>query len=264
VHDEVELSIRQFVDAWRVICAASPTSSAMSGDGLECVFSGLPIGFFNLGMLTGHCVSGDQLESLAREAGAWAADKQVPWLFVVTHERLQDGVDAPSRLEQCGFAPVMPLTGMHARHLTPSNGMPAELELVVPEDDGGCASLCDVNGAAYGMALEAAIPVVGRRAFWQAHVPVLGLVGGAPASCAAVLRVDGHHYVAMVATTPGQQRRGYAEAAMRRALDLADRANGPRPTVLHATDAGRPGYARMGYSTISSHTVFMEQRFLER
>ena len=38
---------------------------------------------------------------------------------------------------------------------------------------------------------------------------------------------------------------------------------GERPTFLHATDAGRPVYARMGYATVSTHTAFMEKRFLE-
>jgi predicted GNAT family acetyltransferase len=74
--------------------------------------------------------------------------------------------------------------------------------------------------------------------------------------------VDGHRYVALVATDPGQQRRGYAEAAMRRALELSAGVHGERPTVLHATDAGRPIYQRMGYAAISTHTIFIEKSFL--
>jgi hypothetical protein len=37
----------------------------------------------------------------------------------------------------------------------------------------------------------------------------------------------------------------------------------PIPTTLHATDAGRPICARMGYQTIATHTAFIEKRFLE-
>jgi predicted GNAT family acetyltransferase len=74
--------------------------------------------------------------------------------------------------------------------------------------------------------------------------------------------VDGYRYVALVATDPSQQRRGYADAAMRGALQHAAVVHGERPTVLHATDAGRPIYERMGYRTISNHTIFMEKAFV--
>ena len=49
---------------------------------------------------------------------------------------------------------------------------------------------------------------------------------------------------------------------MRQALENAARVHGETPTVLHATDAGRPIYERMGYESISTHTLFMEKRFL--
>ena len=50
---------------------------------------------------------------------------------------------------------------------------------------------------------------------------------------------------------------------MRHALDVAGAKYGEKPTVLHATDGGRPVYARMGYETIATHTAFIEKRFLE-
>jgi len=68
--------------------------------------------------------------------------------------------------------------------------------------------------------------------------------------------------VALVATHPAYQKRGFAEAAMRRALTIAEERHGSRPTFLHASDAGRPIYARMGYEAVSSHTCFIDKRFL--
>ena len=32
------------------------------------------------------------------------------------------------------------------------------------------------------------------------------------------------------------------------------------PTTLHATEAGRPIYERMGYAPIAAHTVFIEKK----
>jgi predicted acetyltransferase len=68
--------------------------------------------------------------------------------------------------------------------------------------------------------------------------------------------------VALVATTPGLQRRGFADAAMRKSLELSATAHPGTPSFLHATEAGRPVYERMGYQTVATHTIFIEQRFL--
>ena len=44
----------------------------------------------------------------------WAAGAGVPWLFIVTRELLEPGVDAAAVLEPCGLAPALTLTGMAA------------------------------------------------------------------------------------------------------------------------------------------------------
>jgi ribosomal protein S18 acetylase RimI-like enzyme len=263
MNTNVQLSIRQFVGAWRVMCGASPGFRSASGDGIEFAFSGLPIGFFNAAVLTQDELSARALEEHGRAAQAWASGQDMPYLFVVTHDALQPGVDAVAVLDRCGLGPMMPVTGMRAARIAPPARVPDGLELVVPADDAGCAAVLDANSLAYGIDLEAAKAVLGKPAFWRDHVPVLGRVDGQTACSAAVLAVDGHRYVALVATDPARQRRGFAEAAMRRALELAAAAHGERPTVLHATDAGRPVYARMGYATISTHTFFMEKQYLE-
>lgn len=260
--DSVDLSIGQFRDAWKLWCAGSPNKSLATEGGIDYIFSGVPIGFFNVALPTGRGLSRDALQAHGQGACEWAADKNVPWLFVVTHEALQPGVDAGAVLDTCELAPMMPLTGMLASGISPGAPAPASVELEVPQDDSGCSSVLDVNSAAYGMDLDAGKDLIGKRSFWNGHVPVLGLVDGKPACAAAVVMVDGYRYVALVATDPAHQRHGYGEAAMRRALEVAGREHGERPTLLHATEAGRPIYQRMGYQTIANHTVFMEKKFL--
>ena len=262
MQDPVDLSTQQFIDAWRVMCSGAPGYVAAADDGVHFVFSGIPIGFFNIALTTGRDIAADALQACARNACEFASRHRVPWFFVTTQERLAPGVDAAAVLDRCGLAPIMPLTGMRAEQVAPLATIPTGLELAVPDDDDGFSAVIDVNSRAYDMELDASKPLIGRRSFWANHVAVLGKTGGKPASSAAVLMVDGYRYVALVATDPGQQRRGYAEAAMRRALEHAAAVHGERPTVLHATAAGRPIYARMGYETIANHTVFMEKTFL--
>jgi GNAT superfamily N-acetyltransferase len=262
MNDAVTLSISQMDGAWKLMCAAAPSPVVAEGNGVQYIFSGLPISFFNIALLTGSDVSADELGARGREACAWAAAHPVPWLFMVTHERLAPGVDVAATLDACGLAVALPLTGMLARKVAPPAPVP-ELRLTVPADDGDCAALVDVNAHAYEMDLDAAKGALGSAAFWKHQFPVLGVASGGPVSGAAVMMVDGHRYVALVATEPGQQRRGFAEAAMRQALANAAAVHGETPTVLHATDAGRPIYERMGYETISTHSLLMEKRFLE-
>ena len=261
MNDDVTLSIRQMDGAWRLMCAGGPKPAVAATEGIQYIFSGVPVSFFNIALLTGSGLSAETLRAHGREACAWAAAQSVPWLLVVTHEQLERGVDAAATLDACGLAAVMPMTGMRARRVAAAAAVPG-LQLTVPQDDSGCAAIVDVNALAYGMDLEASKEAIGSRTFWKDHFPVLGVAGGKPVSSATVLMVDGHRYVALVATEPSQQRQGFADATMRRALENAARAHGETPTVLHASDAGRPVYERMGYASISTHTLLMEKRFL--
>jgi GNAT superfamily N-acetyltransferase len=261
VSDQVDLSISQFVQAWRLMSRGAPAYEEEQGDGLSLIFTGLPIPFFNVGLLTGRGLSAGELKALAGRACEWASTRPVPWLFVVTHDAIEEGVDPAAVLDSCGLAPIMPLTGMLAERVGEPHESPG-LHLTVPSDDASCCALVDLNAAAYAMDLETSKPLLGRAGFWKGHFPVVGLADGAPASTASVLMVDGIRYVALVATAPGQQRRGFADAAMRRALQLAADVHGEKPTVLHATEAGRPVYERMGYATISRHTAYMSKAFL--
>jgi GNAT superfamily N-acetyltransferase len=261
--EAVALSISQFLEAWRIFGRACPDAKVLNAGAAEYIFTGLPIAFFNVAVVTAPQLSAASLEAAARGAMQWASDKGAPWLFIVTHEALEPGVDAAAMLEGCGLAPILPLTGMVARQVPPVARVPQGLQLEVPEDDAGCGEVLDVNSAAYGVDLGASKPALGRGAFWADHVPVIGRAEGAAATCAAVLLSGGHRYVAMVATQPGHQKKGFAEAAMRHALQAAAEKFGERPSFLHATDAGRPIYARMGYETVAAHTCFIDRRLLE-
>jgi GNAT superfamily N-acetyltransferase len=263
VEGNVDLSVRQLCEAWRLMCRDAPGRREASADGIEYFFSGLPIAFFNVAVLTHRSISAASLRSFGQAARAWAAETPVPWFFVVTHEALESDVDAPAILGECGLGAALPLTGMFATHVAPVTSVPTGLRIGTTASDTDCAALVDVNSAAYEMDLGPAKIVLGRQTFWSGgHVAVLGTVDGAPASSAAVMMVDGCRYVALVATEPAYRRRGYAEAVMRHALETAAKAHGERPTVLHATDAGRPIYERMGYTAISTHTFFMDAALL--
>src|SRR5262245_44151295 len=50
----VDLSLQQFVEAWRLMCTRDARHVSASDNGLEYIFSGVPIAFFNVVVLTGR------------------------------------------------------------------------------------------------------------------------------------------------------------------------------------------------------------------
>jgi GNAT superfamily N-acetyltransferase len=263
VNSEINLSLSQVCGAWQQMCVSFPQAAFAETSAAQCLFAGIPIPFFNLGVLTREASSPEDLAGQAGEVCAWAQPHQLPWFLMATHENLAPGVDAAAVLDDLGLMPLLNLTGMIAEEVAPATSLPEGLALAVPESDAGLLPMVTVNEAAYGMDMQCAYPMMANRAFWKGHVPVVGSVAGEPVSCSAVMQVDGHHYVAFVASHPDHRRRGYADAAMRHSLEVAAQTHGKAPTFLHATDAGRPVYERMGYRAVSSHTLFIEKKFME-
>jgi len=135
-------------ESWRLMCSGAPDHIHETHGGIETIFSGLPIAFFNLVLPTEHGISAEALQAYANDACAWAADKGVPWTFITTQEALEEDVDAVAILAGCGLTPLMALTGMYAEEVAPLAGVPEGLELVIPQDDASCAAILDVNTAA--------------------------------------------------------------------------------------------------------------------
>ena len=152
MNDDVTLSIRQMDGAWRLMCAGGPKPVVSATEGIQYIFSGVPVSFFNIALLTGSGLSAEALSARGREACVWAAAQSVPWLLAVTHEQLESDVDAAATLDACGLAAVIAMTGMMARTVAAAANVPG-LQLTVPQDDSDCAAIVDINALAYGMDL---------------------------------------------------------------------------------------------------------------
>ncbi|MEZ5404501.1 MAG: GNAT family N-acetyltransferase [Bryobacteraceae bacterium] len=257
--DDALFSLDQFIKAWRMIGTAVPDTVNASEPGLECSFTGLPIAFFNMAFVTPSVSDAGGLRDAASRAGEWAAGQGAPWFLAVTHEVSGEGAE----LADLGFVPAVKLTGMIADDVAPASRTPEGLDLIAPYDDATSAPLSDINAAAYGIDMGGSDSPMGAYSFWRNHYGAVGMKDNRPVSCTATMMVDGYRYVAFVATLPGERRKGYADAVMRHSLELAAAAHGRVRTVLHATEDGRPVYERMGYRSVSTHSLFIEARFLE-
>jgi predicted GNAT family acetyltransferase len=101
-----------------------------------------------------------------------------------------------------------------------------------------------------GTAFSPAMLSDNRRRLW------VGWEGDRPVCAAASFTDAGVTNVDLVATVPEARRRGYGEALTWRA-SLAQPA---LPSLLIATEAGRPMYERMGYLPLFHFTLWSRQR----
>ncbi|MFN0165256.1 MAG: GNAT family N-acetyltransferase [Bryobacteraceae bacterium] len=255
----VDLSNDQFLSAWRLFAQACSGFAEGSARGVPMVFAGVPVPFFNVGLIGSEVPNEKELRQRADAAAEWAGPRNLPWFLVLCHEALPEGLrsGASGILAGGGFQPALTLTGMVADTITPARRPIDGLELRLATDQPLRNALMDINGEAYHMPGGMDADELATESFWSPHWGVVALAGGQPVSCAATFQVKGCRYVGWVATLPDHQRRGYAEAVMRHSLDRAAQRVGPLPSVLHATEAGRPVYERMGYSPIAHYTLYM-------
>ena len=141
----------------------------------------------------------------------------------------------------------MPMTGMVAERILPPRRPAPTLDLRRVEDERSRGAVAELNDLAYGLP-DGMCDCLVAPAFWPADMHgYVGSVAGQDVTTTTVFPACGALYVALVATHPGHGRKGYAEHVMRHALDEGRAALGLERSILHATDAGRPVYAAMGY-----------------
>lgn len=250
----LEESNAQFIAAWQTICGRFPGSTADDLDGVMGVFARVPISFFNVCFLTRPVIELDDLRRRVASAVAHGTASALPWLLTLCEEWIPDGADDACR--EAGLMPVLGMTGMAADALAPPRRPRPDLTFARVRDADTALQVAAINTDAYGMPPEDAHHLALAELWPEDTYGYVGAIDGTPVTCAATVPVDGRLYVAWVATHPAHHRKGYAEAAMRESLHVAADATGLQRTILHATDAGRPVYAAMGYVPTSRFTMY--------
>ncbi|MCX6598354.1 MAG: GNAT family N-acetyltransferase [Acidobacteria bacterium] len=260
--DRVQKSHRVLLDAWDALAYGSAAAESVRGGLIEIAWCGLPVSFFNLALTSRTPASIAEFEAALQQTCSWASTRQHGWILALSHETMGDLLDpAKAVLEGQGFAPMMPLTGMEATELLPPAREVAGVEWLTETAPDLGGTVLRLNEAAYELQFAEPGTLPMERADWwdgQARMASVLVADGEPASSTAVISVDGLRYVALVASPPAKRGRGYAEAAMRHVLNRALAAGCRAETYLHATAAGRPIYARMGYQPTAEYTLYVK------
>lgn len=246
----VEESNRLFQHTWTYFAKHLPGGGTTRLPGLLLANGRSPLLFMNAALVTGPLMDEADLRERIEVAGSHFRRHELHWILGVSDhfvpETLRDRL-----AEICisaGLQYMMPLYGMAADTLAKTQRPLPAIELQVVDGATLREAVGDLNGAGYGIPGEVCRSVTCAPDIWQDMLGVVGFDAGVPAACACVAAIDNIAYVALVATAPAHQHKGYAEAVMRRALAEARTEWGVQRTVLHATPAGQSVYRRMGYA----------------
>lgn len=240
-------NVRLFVEAWKLMTGRLPSPHFSEADGVAACFSDVPNLFFNLWIQSQPAADEVSFNAMLETARARSAASTQTVGGIVCEDW------APASwgelAAKAGLAPMVPMTGMEAEDLLPPRRPAPDIDIRRVVDDAGARDLALLNADAYGMPHDLFGCIANMRLWHDDTYAFVGYVNGKPVSSSAALPVLGTVYIAMVATAPDEQGKGYAEAVMRRSIVEGQRAMGVKRTTLHATDAGKPLYAAMGYAS---------------
>lgn len=260
--DEILESNTQFLGAWRFFARHSPTGEVLDLPEVHIASSNVAWAMLNVAFLPAPQETAEGLQRAAAAAARYFQPRGNPWMLAVCEDWLAPGLRprAAELLAPYGLKTGMDTTGMVTDRLVePVRPLPS-LELRQAVDTEGRHAVADLNALAYDAPRDMVRGIMDVPAYFSGEGLGVGYVGyrdGQAASCATVLPVEGVAYVALVATLKEHRRLGYAEAVIRQALAETHRTQGLRRTVLHATEAGRPVYLRMGYRAVTRIHFYM-------
>ncbi|MBI4889596.1 MAG: GNAT family N-acetyltransferase [Acidobacteria bacterium] len=251
-----------FVDAWDALNEENPAYQSRRGGLIDVSWGGVPLSFLNLGVVMRSPATLSEFTDALADTIAWTRHLSHPWLLAVPHETVGPLLaEIESELAARGMVALMPLTGMVADDIRAADRPLPTGNWITEAAPRAGFLLSRVNEAAYHMSFgEPGTLNIEKENWWRSPRRIASVltVDGQPVSSTAVVDAARVRYVALVATHPEHQRKGYAEAAMRHALRRALAAGQNQRSYLHASAAGRPVYERMGYRATAEYTLYLK------
>lgn len=260
--DEVLEANTQWIGAQKSAAERSSSGFVVDGDGWIAAWPRTQLALMNAAGLTRPVHDHDDFERRVNEICAMSRKHGDPWALLLCHEWFPGGLNGcGAMLASRGLEATMDLTGMVCHDLLPPRRPEPAAEYRHVMDYREARHALDLNSVAYGMDTAVGASYLDAGACFshcgEDQFGVVAYVGGEPVSTATTQAIDGCLYVLLVATHPNHQRKGHAEAVLRRSLGWASEVTGLTRTVLHASAAGEPIYFSMGYRRTSRFRCYM-------
>jgi GNAT superfamily N-acetyltransferase len=249
-----EENVGSLIDAWKLMVGRLPASAITHARGVATMFGHVPLAFFNLSVPDRPLANAGQLREALAIVKERAKTCPHPSILGLCDAWAPPDWEAFAANE--GFKPMMNMTGMAADQLLPVRRATPPFEFRRVEDETTARDLAIINAHAYGMPAELFECICNLNLWHNDSVGYVGYSGGRAVTCAAAFPISGFIYIALVATLPKAHGKGYAEAAMRKAIAQGREAMGETRIGLHASDMGQPLYRSMGFEP-GARVVFL-------
>ncbi|WP_432950798.1 GNAT family N-acetyltransferase [Kribbella sp. CA-253562] len=244
-------SVNQLAVVWRaMVLDRAADADVRDLPGLAVRWADSRFGFWNCVTLTDAELDAESLGQQLGQAADIMRSKQQPGFLWLFEDLLADDAKAAlaTAAADAGLEFAFPGVGMAGDILPLPEPAHPDLTFVRVTTEEHLLAYADLNSRAYGFPLEAGRDGLSGSTLWKDEVHAyLGMRGDQPVTCAGTVAADGRLFVALVATDPEWQRRGYGEAVTRKALYEGAQATGLTRATLHATEAGAPVYPRIGF-----------------
>lgn len=248
-------SVNQLADTWRAFVIDHGPGDVRDLPGMAIRWADSKFPFWNCITLTEPGADRRLLDERLAQAAAYMRQKSQPGLIWLFEDLLEPScrADVPAAAAQAGLEFSFTGFGMASDISSITEPVHPGLSFVRVKSDEELTAYADLNSRAYGMPLEAGRDGLVGSALWKSGMHTyLGLEDGIPVSAAATVQTKDCLFLALVATAPEAQRKGFGEATTRKALFEGAKATGLTRSVLHATPAGAPVYERLGFHKIAA------------
>jgi ribosomal protein S18 acetylase RimI-like enzyme len=232
---------------------------------LTLISSGVDYSVFNAAVL-GSAVRGRGIDSLAvelKQAEEFYRRRALPWSFWACEDLVEEREWGRVReaLERMNMRHLTTAPGMYAESLAPVSRRLPDVTVRRVTDADTRAAFAHITAMAFEIPFEICRAVYAEERGWRgSYAGWVGYNDKTPVATTAVVVCGGAIGVYSVATLPGFQRRGYAEAVMRAAIGQVSAETGIERTVLQSTPAGAALYTALGYRPVTRFHVFASRR----
>lgn len=253
-------SLDRMVSVWHRLVSERDRSVIDHRPGVATCWSGSQLMFMNILFQTTCCSSktSNLIPGLSHSVD-FMKNRGEPGLILIL--RNDCSTEAVANLEmiteQLHLEPAMKLFGMEAKEIIPFDFEEDGFTINRVEGSQAIDAISILNGAAYGIPEEVVREAfAGSRTIREESIVLVGYKDGHPVSVAVTMAQDDFVYLALVATAPPSQGCGYGTATVQSALLAAQGTFRLQKYVLHATEAGRPVYAKLGFQTVASMQLY--------